>query len=113
MPINGLIYNLIGFYPDGCSNLSPDFQTYPVGIPIVQSQSLKYFLADKKLYFQLNNNSFLGDEILIYNELGQQIAATKIENENPQIDLSAFPAGIYFYQICNSQKTVSGKFLLN
>lgn len=99
------------FFPNGCSVFSDTIYFQYNSTDNLESKELNYSILNKKISFQLSN-SFIGDEIIIYNELGQQVGAAEIENENPEIDLSLAPTGIYFYHLRSRNKTVSGKFFL-
>lgn len=96
---------------NGCTGISNPLYFYFTSVNNVELNELNFSITDKKITFQLNN-PLIGDEIIFYNELGEQVAAIKIENKNPVIDLSLAPTGIYFYHIRSKQKYYSGKFYI-
>ena len=99
-------------YNDSCTVMSAPYVFWYDGVNMVFNPELSHSVTDKIISFHLSQDIFRGDEIIIYNELGQQIASTKIENQNPEIDLSLASSGIYFYHIRSKQKYFSGKFLI-
>ena len=113
VPINNGNHFVEAIEPiNGCNNFSEAFNFHFSAIPNIESPELNYSILNKTISFHLAENILLDDDIVIYNQLGQQVAATIIENQNPEIDLSLAPAGIYFYHIRSRQKYYSGKFFL-
>ena len=77
---------------------------------------LVYFSStENKLHFSFKDDKYLGDNFILYNDIGQKIYEAKINSSNFEINLSNNPvSGIYFYQIdeYESSKIISGKFLI-
>ncbi len=96
----------------GCYNLSAAFNFQYNSINHIKPIEF-VTLIDNKISFHLSDNILLGEEIIIYNQLGQRVASTIIENENPVLDLSLAPTGIYFYHIRSKEKYFSGKFFID
>ena len=62
--------------------------------------------------FIINSNGNI-NSIEIYNICGEKIFQSEFRNQKSEIDLSAQPAGIYFYQITNKQQIIGdGKIIL-
>ncbi len=99
-------------YNDSCTVMSAPYVFWYDGVKLIFNPEIFYSIIDEKITFHLSDNPLIGDEIIIYNQLGQQVASTIIENENPTIDLSLAPTGIYFYHIRSKQKYYSGKFFI-
>ncbi len=78
----------------------------------IESAQLQFSVDDKKLQFHLADNSLMGNQIDILNQIGQLVTTVTVTNQTPEADLSALPAGIYFYHIRSKQKTYSGKFFI-
>ncbi len=84
-----------------------------VGVELTDLQNeLSLSLTNKIIHIYLPDNSLLGNQIEIINELGQMVTTVTITNQNPEADLSALPGGIYFFHIRSKQKTYSGKFFI-
>ncbi len=83
-----------------------------VGINEVESPPFQFSVTDKKIFFQFPDNSFLNSQLEIINELGQQVRTVTVTTLTQAEDLSALPAGIYFYYIRSKQKSYSGKFII-
>ena len=60
----------------------------------------------------VNFSGSAGNEILIYNTLGQEVYKTAGESDATTIDLSHLNKGIYLMRISNPEKKTSAKFIL-
>ncbi|WP_310556134.1 S8 family serine peptidase [Flavobacterium sp.] len=53
----------------------------------------------------------IGKQIKLYNNLGQLVQQTSIENKNQRISIQSLGTGIYFYNISSFEKTIQGKII--
>ncbi len=96
-----------------CIGYSNSIILYFNAAEITETENISCILnEEKKLIFHLTDNSLIGNQIEILNQLGQLVTTVTVTNQTPEADLSALPAGIYFYHIRSKQKTYSGKFLI-
>ena len=66
--------------------------------------------TDSKVTIQFPND-FQKAEILLYNNLGQQVLNTQIENSNSSFSVENLTSGIYFYKITSANKSQTGKLV--
>ncbi len=112
-PSLGGNYIVEAIYPNACSNFSAPYLFWPTGI--IENENIPFVSIatyNKKLLFHISDNSLIGKQIEIVNELGQLVTTVTVINQNPEADLSALPAGIYFFHIRSKQKYFSGKFFI-
>jgi hypothetical protein len=113
-PLQTGLYKVEAFDTVGCSGYSLDFYFEPLSVNGLEGDVQWTVTVDKNknLLFHLPDNTLIGAQIDIVNELGQLAASVTVTNQTPSADLSALPGGIYFYHIRSKQKTYSGKFII-
>ena len=98
---------------NGCTGISSLYFFQYNSVNNISDVEFSFSVSDnKKLLFHLTDNSLLGNQIEIINGLGQLVTTVTVTNQTPEADLSALPAGIYFFHIRSKQKTYSGKFFI-
>lgn len=50
-------------------------------------------------------------ELILYNNIGQQVASFVVSETNPKVSLDSLASGLYFYQLKSANKVAQGKLL--
>lgn len=53
-----------------------------------------------------------GDQVIVYNNYGQKIYCTIMEDESKQVNLESFKSGVYFISCKGESMTVTKKLLI-
>lgn len=83
---------------------------------ISSMQQVKVFPnpSNGKFKFEISNQQLTAEKIdlEIYNTLGEKIISKSLSNKTTVLDLSSYPAGIYFYKVIeHNNKITTGKII--
>ncbi len=84
------------------------------GISSVNSSSASIYVdaASQHLIIQnlqLNSSA----QLIVYDAVGKNIFQSDINNQKSEFDLSSYPKGIYFVQLCNDGQRITKKIILS
>jgi hypothetical protein len=81
----------------------------PTGIENIDQKSVSVFWSGNSLNVNLQQSTFSNAVLKIYNVCGQLAGSLKLsDNSMNRIELS-LPEGIYYYQLTDREKTITGK----
>jgi len=104
--INGQLY----YYRLKMVNLDGTHEYSPIRTALIKSDlAFSIFPNPTNDILKISFEEGIAEEIIIQNASGQEVYRTKVNKNIHQIDVSLFPAGIYFCQIAGSHSTIATK----